>query len=178
MKKRNGFVSNSSSSSFICEICGEEVIGQDISLENANMYQCVAGHTICEDHVTIDIESDEFAKKLLQYKIDSYYKSYKKTNDDFYLQWSNDYKQYLKDYDNMDDSTKEEVREDLELRSNIPQETCAICSMKSIRMIDVTSYLLYKFDLDCDKVKEEMALKFATLEEMNEKMRKDKDEKA
>lgn len=31
VKFRNGFVSNSSSSSFICEICGEEESGYDIS---------------------------------------------------------------------------------------------------------------------------------------------------
>ena len=33
MKIRAGFVSNSSSSSFICDVCGDEVSGVDISLE-------------------------------------------------------------------------------------------------------------------------------------------------
>jgi hypothetical protein len=58
MKKRLAFVANSSSSSFICDFCGTEACGMDYSLYDADMYQCVNGHTICEDHL-IDAEYDE-----------------------------------------------------------------------------------------------------------------------
>jgi len=44
MKVRTGFVSNSSTSSFICDICGEVEAGYDLSLSDVNMHQCVAGH--------------------------------------------------------------------------------------------------------------------------------------
>jgi len=50
MKIRKGFVSNSSSSSFVCEVCGEEVSGMDMSLEEAEMYECKNGHTFCQYH--------------------------------------------------------------------------------------------------------------------------------
>ena len=55
MKIRQGFVSNSSSSSFVCQVCGEEASGWDIGLEEACMYECEYGHTFCEDHLTKDV---------------------------------------------------------------------------------------------------------------------------
>ena len=51
MKVRKGFVSNSSSSSFICDVCGNDYSGMDASLEDAMMYECSNGHTFCEDHL-------------------------------------------------------------------------------------------------------------------------------
>lgn len=50
MKIRNGFVSNSSSSSFICEVCNEKDSGWDMSLSDAGMFECKNGHTFCKEH--------------------------------------------------------------------------------------------------------------------------------
>lgn len=44
MKRRMGFVSNSSSSSFVCDITGETESGWDASLRDCGMAECVAGH--------------------------------------------------------------------------------------------------------------------------------------
>lgn len=44
MKSRNGFVSNSSSSSFMCLSCGEIESGMDLCLSDAGMMECVHGH--------------------------------------------------------------------------------------------------------------------------------------
>lgn len=55
MKNRNGFVSNSSSSSFICDICGSHEEGFDLCVEDAAMFQCVNGHTICLEHLTDEV---------------------------------------------------------------------------------------------------------------------------
>ena len=44
MKIRNGFVSNSSTSSFICDICGEVEAGMDISMRDVDMEECENGH--------------------------------------------------------------------------------------------------------------------------------------
>jgi len=49
MKVRIGFVSNSSSSSFVCEVCGEKIEGWDISLMEGNFYSCTNEHIICEE---------------------------------------------------------------------------------------------------------------------------------
>jgi hypothetical protein len=45
MKTRNGLVSNSSSSSFICCICGEMESGYDASPSDFDMTTCKKGHT-------------------------------------------------------------------------------------------------------------------------------------
>jgi len=51
MKIRTGFVSNSSSSSFTCDVCDHTVSGMDMCLSEAYMYECVNGHVMCDDHV-------------------------------------------------------------------------------------------------------------------------------
>jgi hypothetical protein len=43
MKIRSGFVSNSSSSSFVCDVCGENISGMDIGLSDAGMFECMNG---------------------------------------------------------------------------------------------------------------------------------------
>ena len=59
MKVRSGFVSNSSTSSFICEICGENVTGMDISYDDADMFMCHNGHVMCTEHALKDLDSVE-----------------------------------------------------------------------------------------------------------------------
>jgi hypothetical protein len=57
MKIRKGFVSNSSSSSFICDVCGTAESGRDYSLEDAGMYECENGHIFCDTHI-LNIDDD------------------------------------------------------------------------------------------------------------------------
>ena len=51
MKIRKGFVSNSSSSSFTCDVCGQTEGGMDLSLSDCDMCECENGHTILEDYL-------------------------------------------------------------------------------------------------------------------------------
>lgn len=64
MKIRHGFVSNSSSSSFVCDVCGETFHGYDSSLEDFELFECVNGHTVCIEHTLKELtingeEADE-----------------------------------------------------------------------------------------------------------------------
>jgi len=59
MKIRKGFVSNSSSSSFICDVCGNIEAGWDMSIDEADMVECVKGHVLCKDHI---INKEKFSK--------------------------------------------------------------------------------------------------------------------
>lgn len=63
MKIRSGFVSNSSSSSFICVITNEEYTSMDASLEDAEMCECLNGHIFLEEflvgEISIDLIEDE-----------------------------------------------------------------------------------------------------------------------
>lgn len=45
MKFRKDFVTNSSSSSYVCEICGRTESGWDMGLSEAEMMECVNGHS-------------------------------------------------------------------------------------------------------------------------------------
>jgi hypothetical protein len=51
MKIRTGFVSNSSSSSFVCEITGEEFSGWDAGLDDFDLVECQNGHVFSEEYV-------------------------------------------------------------------------------------------------------------------------------
>lgn len=55
MKIRNGFVSNSSSSSFTCDLCGCTEAGWDLCLSDAEMIECNEGHVFCEQHIDADL---------------------------------------------------------------------------------------------------------------------------
>ena len=55
MKIRKGFVSNSSSSSFICDVCGEESSGYNMNLWEAEMVECIEGHVFCDHHLDKEV---------------------------------------------------------------------------------------------------------------------------
>ena len=75
MKVRLGFVSNSSSSSFLCQICGGEVSGMDMCLDDAGFIECVKKHVFCEDHVTEEIreKAEEEDEEEWRYEFPSKY---------------------------------------------------------------------------------------------------------
>lgn len=64
MKIRNGFVSNSSSSSFVCRVCGNTAGGYDVSLRDFDMTSCERGHCLCNHHLDDYLKCEE--KKELQ----------------------------------------------------------------------------------------------------------------
>jgi hypothetical protein len=62
MKIRAGFVSNSSSSSFVCEISGSAEGGYDASPSDCGMARCVNYHTFMQEFIlddTGDLDYDE-----------------------------------------------------------------------------------------------------------------------
>lgn len=59
MKIRSGFVSNSSSSSFMCDVCGRTESGWDACLRDFGMVECVNGHEFCEEHLLAKAEAEK-----------------------------------------------------------------------------------------------------------------------
>lgn len=66
MKLRSGFVSNSSSSSFVCDFCGRTEGGYDCSLEDFGMKECKAGHIFCDYEIVGEINLFT-EKNILEY---------------------------------------------------------------------------------------------------------------
>jgi len=66
MKQRKGFVSNSSSSSFICAICGEIESDRDLCMDDVEMFCCAGcGNDFHESCITIPEDlQDEFDEAL------------------------------------------------------------------------------------------------------------------
>lgn len=61
MKIRYGFVSNSSSSSYVCEVCGNAESGWDAGAMECNMYTCSEHtHIFCTEHALEGVISGEY----------------------------------------------------------------------------------------------------------------------
>lgn len=130
MKIRKCHVTNSSSSSFICDICGREESGWDLGLYDAEMFECVNGHIFCVDE-SID-KTDELIKIIF--------------DDELHLEKNN----YQQDY------TEEELRELgfdelVRLVSDgnyyVPEFICPICQFEHYIDRDMVEYLLKKYNL-------------------------------
>lgn len=65
MKFRKDFVTNSSSSSYVCEICGRTESGFDIGLSEVEIMECVNGHTFCCDEALKSPNKEELIKMIL-----------------------------------------------------------------------------------------------------------------
>ena len=64
MKKRQGFVSNSSSSSFVCDVTGEEESGWDCSPTDFGYYECCNGHIFPQDMIVGELSDDDDSYEL------------------------------------------------------------------------------------------------------------------
>ena len=137
MKFRNGFVSNSSSSSFICDVCSVMGSGWDV-----RMVLCVIGHVFCEGH-SEKIELSCEQKKAILIDADSWFK---------------------KEMDkgaNVDD-----LYHDYEYDVGVPKSNCPICSLKNLTDGDLVRYLVKKyFRGDKSRLKKEIVDKFSSFDE-------------
>lgn len=160
MKIRNGFVSNSSSSSFICDYCGAEISGCDMELADVEMHQCVNGHTICDDHI---LEYDERALfiQLVKDQITKYERRIVENPDDKdYPTLLENEKQLLTDILSDEDYDYDDIIGEYELRYSLPVECCPICQMKKLPNRDLIKYLLKKEDTTEEEIIAEVKANF------------------
>ena len=66
MKVRNGFVSNSSGSSFVCDVSGAVKVGYDVGPREMGFLQCPQGHCFLEDYKVLGhISADMMRRSII-----------------------------------------------------------------------------------------------------------------
>jgi hypothetical protein len=156
MKIRAGFVSNSSSSSFTCDICGEDVSGWDLSISDSGMCQCQNGHTFCEGHqrggveeLTTDQKREILVAKAQNAKLNDYWTAEKRDEE----------VQQMKD---LDEDEVEENYEDFKSDAGVDPRYCPICQFEKPYVPDLFKYLVKRNTEPANVILEEVKNKFKT----------------
>ena len=162
MKIRTGFVSNSSSSSFTCDFCRNDVSGWDLSLEEAEMSCCENGHTVCDDHLVgdpYDMDNEQKKQLLLDYKWieDGGKEKLKAVHGD-------DIKKLLLEDEGLNDDLKD-IMADMRLEG-VPPEFCPICQFKILDDDTALKYLMKELGYTRSGLLSTIRDKFATYDDL------------
>jgi hypothetical protein len=178
MKIRNGFVSNSSSSSFICDITGEVESGWDLGLEEAGMYQCENGHTFSEQFLIEEITLEQKRQWLMSsnHGMDYCYKVALRHQKDYDEKYTLERAQELKKEHNrligaMSESEVEELYEEAaeeEGRYDIPSILCPICQMKEFTTDHLFKYLRLSRGITKKEIISEVLANFKNFDSFSE----------
>jgi hypothetical protein len=155
MKFRKDFVTNSSSSSYVCEICGRSETGFDLGISECEMMECVNGHIFCCDEALEKPTKEEMIKMMLENG------------------WNNRWDSEIQDYR---DYTEEEILamdEDIIFEEwvtdggyyDVPECMCPICQFIEYSEYDLSAYLLNEYGISRDEV-------FAEVKQLNKRRKK------
>jgi hypothetical protein len=143
MKIRVGFVSNSSTSSFVCDVCGFTEAGQDVGLDTFGMFRCENEH--CVHEKCAGVTETDFLEEALEKYVSSYIgKGY----------------------------SIEELKEDgeYECRYSVPQKYCPICSFGKLSSRDELEFLRKEAGMTEKEVLKEIRSRFTTYKEFKENL--------
>lgn len=155
MKFRKDFVTNSSSSSYVCEICGHTDGGFDVSLSECEMMECVNGHTFCCDHALGMPTKKEMVKMIME------------------NEWNRHWDSSLCDYKKVSEEELLEMNENTLFDDfcsdggyyEVPEFICPICQFIEYSEYDLSAYLLKEYGVSRDEV-------FAEVKQFNKRRKK------
>lgn len=152
MKFRKDFVTNSSSSSFVCEICGAKGSGFDASVEDFDMFECVNGHVLCQEHM-LNPSREEQINEILK--------------NDYWNEKTREYDLYYtrKELETMDDDELFNILCGSGRYYEVPECLCPICQFEEYSSYDMASYLLTQYKVPKDEV-------FTEIKKQNKRRRK------
>ena len=164
MKVRTGFVSNSSSSSFTCCICGTTESGMDASWQDWDWNGCEHGHVFCCDEL-IEIEEDKVIDFKKNYIIKDIKEYIKDDEDEELSEYHQTLKANLDKLESGDFSELEECWEEWTEGATICELECPICQFEAPDYGDLARYLEKKFSIPRDEI-------FKIVKEKNKRRRK------
>ena len=143
-KFRKDFVTNSSSSSFICEICGRVESGWDMGLSEAEMMECVNGHTFCVDESLDYPDKKDLIKMILENEWNEVY-------------IGNGQYEYISDVE-LEEYDEEDLFDKFCSDGGyyeVPECVCPICNFLEYSEYDLSKYLLKEYGVPREEVFEE-----------------------
>lgn len=156
MKIRNGFVSNSSSSSFTCSICEREESGYDLCLSDIGMGECSHGHYFCKGHMN-DLSLEDKRDILIKYRDEV---------DDI----------IMKGVEGRDGNlivmAFDKLMSEIDGWYECPDDICPCCTLKSVDRSTVYAYALYLLGKTRKDLEQDIRSKFSTRKEVWEEIRK------
>lgn len=156
MKYRKDFVTNSSSSSFVCEICGRTESGWDLGLSEAEMVECVNGHIFCNDEMLPIPDKATLLKMIMDGGL----------NEGCWDSEIGDERDYtMEELENM---TADDLFEKFCSESSyydIPECVCPICQFIEYSENDLSKYLEKEYGVSRDEV-------FEKVKQLNKRRRK------
>jgi hypothetical protein len=164
MKTRKYFVSNSSSSSFICCLSGGMESGMDMTFSDAGMEQCRNGHVFYEKY---KLSKDEKEPTVDDYR-------------NWYKNWCNEYEwrsKYLSDLDKSDDEFMEWFEDEMKYEfeeNGIPTEQCPVCQFVDMPYAEVAKYYLKTLGITRKEFAAKMKEEFHNYENFAEFIREKK----
>ena len=156
MKFRKDFVTNSSSSSYVCEICGRTESGFDLCLSDAEMMECVNTHTFCREEALKRPSKKDLIKMILE-------NEWNKDTWDSTLKGRRDYTEeelITMEEDDLFDKFCSEGG-----YYEVPECVCPICQFIEYSEYDLSAYLLKEYGVSRDEI-------FAEVKQFNKRRKK------
>jgi hypothetical protein len=151
MKIRKGFVTNSSSSSYICDYCNRAEAGYDLGIEDADMYECENGHVLCRYHFNREFDKNDVYKAVKRKFIDDIYSkstihgTIKKSNVKARASRIRDLRKGLKELEEIMKKNGDILKfaeNWINFSYELPYELCPVCNFKILTNTDGYEYLL------------------------------------